>query len=129
MTIVKRSSAFLCAVALCFSFVLGSLSFMPRSFAIDDFTFPFTETEIPSVFTSAPYRFGYCRYEDSSIGYILVLYYSESSFSVDKVGSDLKFSKGSSSLYRLVFQSKQNNWRSETVSSSAVVRSSIMGCA
>lgn len=33
MTIVKRFSVFLCAVVFCFSFVLGSLSFMPKSLA------------------------------------------------------------------------------------------------
>lgn len=107
MTIVKRSSAFLCAVALCFSFVLGSLSFMPKCFAVDDYEFPFSQNEIPSNFSSAPYRFGFV-WNDSGT-YYLELYYSDSPFSCS-LKSWLVIS--GSSISRLVYSSHTNKWSS-----------------
>lgn len=48
----KRFLSFFSALVLCAGFTLGSLSFMPKSFAVDDYEFPFSESDLQNLIPS-----------------------------------------------------------------------------
>lgn len=109
MTLAKRITTFLSALAVCFAMVLGSLSFMPKASAINDVEFPFPVSDLPSVFVNSSYRLGFVFHYSNN--YFLILFYSDSdNFSCRFYNSSRIDITASGSSHRVSYNFNRGSW-------------------
>lgn len=121
MTFLKRAIATLSLFSV---LVVGSLSFFPRSFALDDYVFPFSESDLPSVYLNYPYYILYA-FCNSSGSYRFCLAYSDSPIGLRgytaSTGSNrlnlYNPNSSSSVIYRIVWSDTSDSWSTESSSS------------